>query len=293
MDATRLLLVEDDPDLLLTTRLVLERQGFTVTTAADGLEALDALAHHSVDAAVVDIVMPRMDGITLTRRIRETPHLRHLPVVLLTARDLPFDQVSGLDAGADELRTPVTALVSATELLGEGEASDLVRQQVRRLRTLVEQLLELSRLEAGTDPTRTEDLDLAVAVRRSLDALPTASATLTSTDPGTVALEQSRLDRIIGNLVTNSARHGAASCHVEVRGRTVTVTDDGPGYPDDIITTGPRRFASRPGGGSGLGLVIAGRQAAALGATLEFTNAPGGGARAVLRFSPPAGSSPA
>lgn len=102
MNATRLLLVEDDADLLLTTRLVLERQGFVVVTAGDGVEALDVLAHEQVDAAVVDIVMPRMDGITLVRRLRDTPHLAHLPVLLLTARDLPFDQVGGLDAGADD-----------------------------------------------------------------------------------------------------------------------------------------------------------------------------------------------
>lgn len=74
-NAIRVLLVEDD-DLRVTTRLVLERQGFEVLTAAD--------------------------GITLVRRLRGTPRLADLPVLLLTARDLPFDQVGGLDAAADD-----------------------------------------------------------------------------------------------------------------------------------------------------------------------------------------------
>lgn len=185
---------------------------------------------------------------------------------------------------AHELRTPVTGLVSAAELLGDDEASGLVRQQLRRLRALVDQLLELSRLEAGTVPPPTEEADLGAAVERSLAALPGTPATLEVTRPATVPLDQSRLDRVIGNLVTNSARHGASACRVAVDGRTVTVTDDGPGYPNDVLRAGPRRFASRPGGGSGLGLVIASRQAAALGATLTFSNAPEGGARAVLAF---------
>lgn len=165
-----------------------------------------------------------------------------------------------------------------------------MRAQVRRLRVLVEQLLELARLESGTEVARTSPTDLAEAVRWSLDALPPGvSATLTVRDPATVPIDQTRLDRIVGNLVTNSSRHGAASCRVEVAGRTVTVTDDGPGYPADLLAAGPRRFASRAGG-SGLGLVIASRQAAALGASLALGDAAGRGAETVLAFPPPAAS---
>lgn len=194
---------------------------------------------------------------------------------------------------AHELRTPVTALVSAAELLGDDEASGLVRQQVLRLRVLVEQLLELARLESGHERARTEPADLGDAVRRALDALPPGlGATLATTSPATVPLEQSRLDRIIANLVTNSARHGATACHVRVDGAEVTVTDDGPGYPADMLTTGPRRFASRPGGGSGLGLVIASRQASALGGTLTFGNVAEGGACATLSFGVSDASTP-
>lgn len=105
MGDARILVVEDDDDVRVTTRLVLKRQGFDVVTAADGLEALDVLAAQAaepVDAAVVDIVMPRMDRLSLVRRLRASERYGDLPVLMLTARDLPYDQVSGLDAGADD-----------------------------------------------------------------------------------------------------------------------------------------------------------------------------------------------
>ncbi|UUW89723.1 response regulator transcription factor [Nocardioides sp. WV_118_6] len=95
----RVLLVEDDADLQVTTRLVLERHGFDVQVVGDGLEALDIIRTAELDLALVDIMLPGIDGIRLTRRARE---LRDLPIVMLTARDLPHDQVHGLEAGADD-----------------------------------------------------------------------------------------------------------------------------------------------------------------------------------------------
>lgn len=99
------MLVEDDADLRLTTRLVLEKFGFGVVTAVDGIDALDQLGVQPVDVAVVDIMMPRLDGIGLTKRIRANAQTKDLPVLLLTARDLPHDQVVGLESGADDYVT--------------------------------------------------------------------------------------------------------------------------------------------------------------------------------------------
>lgn len=95
----RVLLVEDDADLQVTTRLVLERHGFDVEVVGDGLAALEILRTADLDLALVDVMLPGMDGIRLTRAVRE---LRDLPIVMLTARDLPHDQVHGLEAGADD-----------------------------------------------------------------------------------------------------------------------------------------------------------------------------------------------
>lgn len=99
MPATTVLVVEDDDAVRLTTSLVLERQGFAVETAVDGVDALAKLASVEPDIAVVDVVMPRMDGITFVRRARER---RTLPVIMLTARDLPHDEIAGFEAGADD-----------------------------------------------------------------------------------------------------------------------------------------------------------------------------------------------
>lgn len=192
---------------------------------------------------------------------------------------------------AHELRTPVTALVSAAELLpDDDEASALVRGQVRRLRLLVEQLLEVARLESGADVVALETADLAGEVRRSLRTLPPDLApTLVVDTSAAVGLEPARLDRVLTNLVANARKHGGGACAVRVAGTSVTVTDEGPGYPDALLAGGPRRFQSRGGGGSGLGLVIASRQAEAMGGELALRNGPDGGAQAVLTLRPAPG----
>ncbi|AMM21658.1 hypothetical protein AX769_17790 [Frondihabitans sp. PAMC 28766] len=95
------LVAEDDDDVRETTALVLERRGFDVRVARDGLEALSACVDDAPDIALLDIAMPRMNGLALTRRLRELG----IPVVLLSARALPSDIIGGLDLGADDYVT--------------------------------------------------------------------------------------------------------------------------------------------------------------------------------------------
>lgn len=95
-----LLLVEDDDALRETTALVLEQHGFSVAATADGESALAVLERQLPDAIVLDVMLPGIDGISLTRSIRE--RALAVPIVLLTARDHPLDIVSGLEAGADD-----------------------------------------------------------------------------------------------------------------------------------------------------------------------------------------------
>lgn len=87
-----------------TTALVLAKHGFDTVVAGDGMEALALLADADPmpDAAVVDVMMPRMDGLTLTRRLRERTDTAYLPIVMLTARDLTGDQLAGFSAGVDD-----------------------------------------------------------------------------------------------------------------------------------------------------------------------------------------------
>src|SRR5215218_8521757 len=96
----RLLVVDDDPALARTLRRALGVEGYDVACAGDGAEALDALSGGGFDAVVLDVSMPRVDGLTVCRRLRERRD--RTPVLMLTARDAVGDRVSGLDAGADD-----------------------------------------------------------------------------------------------------------------------------------------------------------------------------------------------
>ncbi|ADB53551.1 response regulator transcription factor [Conexibacter woesei] len=95
----RVLFVEDDPTIRETTALVLETFGFEVRVTADGQAGLDAFRAEPFHVALLDVMLPRIDGISLVRMIRETSPI---PVVLLSARSEPLDVVAGLEAGADD-----------------------------------------------------------------------------------------------------------------------------------------------------------------------------------------------
>ncbi|WP_314175687.1 two-component system response regulator CseB [Streptomyces winkii] len=94
-----ILLVEDDDVIRNTVRMALERYGFTVSTAADGLTGLEVFRERRPDLLLLDVMLPELDGIGLCRRIRE---LSLAPVLMMSARGDALDIVSGLEAGADD-----------------------------------------------------------------------------------------------------------------------------------------------------------------------------------------------
>jgi diguanylate cyclase (GGDEF)-like protein len=97
-----ILVVDDDPDIARFVEVNLSLQGFTVVVAHDGEQALELIETAQPDLAVVDLMMPKIDGLELTRRLRASPMTSSLPIVLLTARGLTVDKVLGLTAGADD-----------------------------------------------------------------------------------------------------------------------------------------------------------------------------------------------
>lgn len=98
--ATRLLLAEDTRDLNRALVIVLEHEGYEVTSAFDGAEALDHLESEPFDAVILDVMMPRLTGLQVLERIRQKGNVT--PVLLLTAKAEVDDRVAGLDAGADD-----------------------------------------------------------------------------------------------------------------------------------------------------------------------------------------------
>ncbi|MGP3977482.1 response regulator transcription factor [Streptomyces sp. 8N114] len=95
-----ILVVDDEPAVRDALRRSLSFEGYETQLAADGAEALEKVAEHRPDLVVLDVLMPRMDGLTAARRLRATGV--RVPILMLTARDTVGDRVTGLDAGADD-----------------------------------------------------------------------------------------------------------------------------------------------------------------------------------------------
>lgn len=97
-------LVDDDKNILASVSMLLEQEGYHVRTFSDGAAALTALTTTPPDLAILDIKMPRMDGLELLRRLRQA---QDLPVIFLTSKDEEIDELMGLNAGADDyIRKP-------------------------------------------------------------------------------------------------------------------------------------------------------------------------------------------
>jgi two-component system response regulator ChvI len=117
-------LVDDDRNILTSVSIALESEGYRVDTYTDGSSALDGLAHRPPDLAIFDIKMPRMDGMELLRRMRQTSDL---PVIFLTSKEDEIDELFGLKMGADDfIRKPFSQ-----RLLVERVKAVLRRAQTR------------------------------------------------------------------------------------------------------------------------------------------------------------------
>ncbi|MGY1497588.1 ATP-binding protein [Streptomyces sp. QTS52] len=192
---------------------------------------------------------------------------------------------------AHELRTPLTGLHAAAELLPAGRPTELVRDRVAALRTLTEDLLEISRLDTGKERLEADTEALGALAERVVRA---SGATGADTEivvarDALVDTDRRRLERVLGNLVANAHRHGRTPVTLTVDGPVVTVRDHGDGFPEYLVEHGPQRFRTEGGAtGHGLGLTIALGQAEVLGARLAFANVPerdGGGALATLTLA--------
>ncbi|KQT92093.1 two-component system response regulator [Marmoricola sp. Leaf446] len=149
------LVVEDDRAVRESLRRSLEFNGYQVSTASDGAEALAGISGTNPDAVVMDVMMPRLDGLETTRALRKVGN--SVPILVLTARDAVGDRVEGLDAGADDYLAKPFALEELLARLrallrrvtpAEGEADetlafsdlsmDLASREVRRGARLIE-----------------------------------------------------------------------------------------------------------------------------------------------------------
>ena len=151
MSKEHILIVEDEFDIAQAVKAYLSNQGYEVSIAGNGIEGLELVANNKFNLAIVDVMMPEMDGITFTMKLRET---HHFPVIMLSAKSEEVDQIMGLNMGADDY---VTKPFRPLELLAR------VNSQLRRYRrfeSAIEQkqmiekpshILEVGGLEMNTE----------------------------------------------------------------------------------------------------------------------------------------------
>jgi len=105
MSKGRILVVEDEEDILELIRFNLSRDGYDVDGVAHGEDALRAVRKELPDLMILDLMLPGLDGLEVCRRLRQEPATRHLPIIMLTARGEEPDVVAGLEVGADDYVT--------------------------------------------------------------------------------------------------------------------------------------------------------------------------------------------
>jgi signal transduction histidine kinase len=173
---------------------------------------------------------------------------------------------------AHELRTPLTGIVAAADLLNGSEAAQIVRHRAGDLARLVDELLEVLRLDGDREQADASAFDLAALVRDVVrERAP--GAVVSGPEVLVVASDARRVERVLGNLLDNAVQHGAAPIAVEISpAAMIVVRDAGCGFGSFLSRAG-ERFATASearGAGFGLGLAIARGQANVLGATLEL-----------------------
>ncbi len=144
---TTVLVVEDEETVQETLAYNLEQEGYNVLTAGDGEEALRLIRSQKPDLVVLDIMLPRLDGLAVCRLVRKDPEVAHTPIIMLTARGTQGDKMVGLDSGADDY---------ITKPFGLGEFLARVRAVLRRTpgRFRTEQTLEAGNLRVDITARR-------------------------------------------------------------------------------------------------------------------------------------------
>lgn len=388
------LVAEDSRTQAFQLKSLLESHGFEVVVAVDGDEALESARRRTPDVVISDIVMPKRDGYSLCRALKDDAALRDVPVMLVTSLAEPLDVVRALAAGADnfvtkpfdeeqlvrrvkrtvdrktspdsrvivagqsfditasreqvldvlvsaledmnvrnaeleanrsqlaqatsrrdevlhvvshELRGPLGVLVMAADVFGMDVKSDAatgappakqrsfadrVVRQAQRMLTIVDDLLDVSRIDAGELRVAPGSADLAQVVREAIDritpSLQKHTISLNAPPSLTAEIDVDRIEQVIANFLTNAIKYSPAGGDIAVlverqadKAR-VAVTDRGIGVPANAVSRLFERYFRAPGSekaakGIGLGLYVTKRLVEAHGGTVAVQSEVGKG----------------
>lgn len=150
----RLLIVDDEPNLLRAVAAILRDEGFDITTARNGRDALTMVAQSSPDLIVSDVRMPGMDGFELARRLRSVEHFALIPIIFLTAKDETEDRVEGFRSGVD---------VYLTKPFEPDELIAVIRGILRRVQRTHSTISRLVGSSQPAEPLFVRDMELTDA----------------------------------------------------------------------------------------------------------------------------------
>ncbi len=163
-DQPLILVVDDEPHITQLARMYLEREGYQVHSVADGEAALEAVASLNPDAVVLDIMLPKLDGLEVCRRLRAENN--PVPIIMLTARGDDYDKILGLELGADDYLTKpfnpreLVARVKALLRRRDRFAAQTSQAPVRLGNTSVDPAAREVRINDQPIPLRAQEFDL-------------------------------------------------------------------------------------------------------------------------------------
>lgn len=198
--ADRILFIDDDIDTLKLVGLMLERQGYEIAVASDGMSGLTKAATELPDLILLDVMMPDLDGLEVTRRLRADPALAHIPIIMFTAKTMVDDKVAGFEAGVDDYLTKPT---HPAELTAHVKAVLARSAQARSVGAEKANIIALLGSRGGIGTT-TLALNISIILQRSGHEV-----ILTEFNPGrgTLALELNIHNPLgLSNLLTRSLK---------------------------------------------------------------------------------------
>jgi two-component system alkaline phosphatase synthesis response regulator PhoP len=192
---TRILLVDDEPDILEIIGYNLSTEGYQITTAENGAEAISQAKKHKPHLIVLDVMMPEMDGIEACEKIRAIPELSETVITFLTARGEDYSQVAGFEAGADDY---ITKPIKPKVLISK------VKSLLRRFKegTEEESIMKIGNLTINREEYKIlKGKQEIILPRKEFELL-----ALLASKPGKVFKREDILDRVWGNEVVVGGR---------------------------------------------------------------------------------------